>query len=102
MQERLPELRRFEENVEREVDAHAPRVREAAGRLEILEGELRVVVARVEFLDAEIDRIGAVGDGRPNGVETPGGGEQLRHGTARGGNGLLRAGDAPHACCDLA
>ena len=81
VEQRLAQLRRFEEHVEGEVDAGAARVRQAAGLLQVLEAQLCVVIARVEFLDAQVDRIGAVRDGRPNGVEAPGGGKELGHPT---------------------
>ena len=62
--ERVDELGRLDEDVEREVDAPAALVREAARLAELVEGELRAFVARVEALGAQIDGVGAVGDAR--------------------------------------
>ena len=75
--ERVGELARLDEHVEREVDAHAARVRERARLLELVERELRAFVARVEPLGAEVDGVGAVGDGGADGVERAGRGEEL-------------------------
>ena len=70
--------------LQREVDADAARRRERARLLQLVEGELRAVVARVEALGAEVHGVGAVGDGGPDGVERAGGGEQF--GGAAGGS----------------
>ena len=75
--ERVGELGGLDEDVEREVDAAAALVREAAGLAELVERELRALVARVEALGAEVDGVGAVGDGGANGVERAGGREEL-------------------------
>ena len=53
------------------------RVREAARLAELVEGELGAFVAGVEALGAQVDGVGAVGDGGAHGVERAGGGEQL-------------------------
>ena len=75
--ERVDELGRLDENVEREVDAAAALVRDAARLAELVEGELRALVARVEARRAQVDRVGAVRDGGADGVERAGGCEEL-------------------------
>ena len=79
--ERVDELGRLDEDVEREVDAPTALVRDAAGLAELVERELRAFVARVEPRGAEVDGVGAVGDGGANGVERAGGSEQLGDGS---------------------
>src|SRR4029450_13117220 len=51
--------------------------------LELVEGELRAFVPRVESLRAEVDGVRAVRDGGPDGIERAGRGEELRDGTRR-------------------
>ena len=80
----VPELGGLEENVEGQIDADAVGVRDLAGPPDVVEGELRAVVARVEALGPEVDGIRAVGDGRAHGLEAAGGGEELRHGLGHG------------------
>ena len=53
------------------------RVREPARLVQLVERELRAIVARIEALGAEIDRVGAIGDGGPRGVERAGGRKEL-------------------------
>ena len=84
--ERVGELGRLHEDVEREVDPRAARRARAARSLELVERELRALVARVESLGAEIDGVGAVRDGGAHGVERAGRGEELRDATS--GNAL--------------
>ena len=55
-------------------------VGEAAGLAELVERELRAFVARVEALGAEVDGVGAVGEGGAHGVERAGGREELGDG----------------------
>ena len=81
--ERVVELRGLDERVERQVHARAARVREAARLVELLEGELRAIVARIESLGAEVDGVGAVGDCCPCGIERAGGREELGDGARR-------------------
>ena len=71
--ERIRQLGRLDQRVEREVDARAARVREAARLVELLERELRAIVARIEPLGAQIDGVGAIGDRGPRGIERAGG-----------------------------
>ena len=73
VEQRIPQLGWLEEHVESEIDARTARVREAAGVPEVVERQLRPVVARIEPFDAEIDRIGTIRDGGPDCVERPGG-----------------------------
>ena len=76
-QQRVLELRRLEQDVEREVDADATRPRHRARLVELVERELGALVARVEAFDAHVDGIRAVGDGGANGVEGTGGSEEF-------------------------
>jgi hypothetical protein len=57
-------------------------VRQAAGLLQIVQRELRAVVAGVELLDAEVDGVGSVGEGGADGIETTGGSKKLWNRTA--------------------
>jgi hypothetical protein len=57
-------------------------VGESTSLVEIVEGQLGVVVAGVELLDAEVDRVGPVGEGGTDGVKATCGGEQLGDRTA--------------------
>ena len=57
-----------------------PLVRDAARLLELVERELRALVARVELLDAQVHGVGAVGDGGADGVEGAGGAQEFRAG----------------------
>src|SRR5207237_7025345 len=66
---RLDQLVRLDEHVEREIDAAAAAVRDAAGLGQLLERELRALVARIETLRAEVHGVGAVGNGRADGVQ---------------------------------
>ncbi len=76
--ERVLEFTRFRQDVEREVHTPAVAVRDETGLREVVEGELRALVPRVELLDTEIHGVGAVGDGGADGVERSGGGEEFR------------------------
>ena len=72
---------------------------EAAGLLQLVEGELRPVVARVELLGAEVDGVGPVGEGGTDGVEGARGGKQLwnwsHHGAQNSAGRLSATGRAP-------
>jgi hypothetical protein len=78
-------------------------VRQPARLLQLCEAQLRVVVTRIEFLDAQVDRIGAVRDGGANRLETPGGGEELRHRATVSPRpwGARRRGAPPTDCSSL-
>jgi hypothetical protein len=71
--ERVGQLRGLDERIQREIDARAACVRVAARLIQLGEGELRAIVARVESLGAQLDRVGAIGDRGPRGVERAGG-----------------------------
>ena len=81
--ERVGELGRLDQDVQREVDAPSALVREAARLADLVERELRALVAGVEALRAEIDGVGAVRQRRAHGVERTGGREELGDGEAR-------------------
>ena len=74
----LLELMRLDEHVEGEVDPHAARMGDGTGLRQLVERELRAFVAGVVHRRAEVDGVGAVGDGGAHGVEGAGGGEQFR------------------------
>src|SRR5512147_1515031 len=63
------ELGRLYQRIEREVDANPARMREPARNLELVEGELRSFVTRIETLSAEVHGVRAIGDGRTHRVE---------------------------------
>ncbi len=67
--QRVGELVRLDERVQREVDANATRRRERARALQLIERELRALVACIEALGPEVDRVGAVRHGGPDGIE---------------------------------
>ncbi len=67
--ERVDQLGRFDQDVEREVDAPLALVGDAASLGELVERQLRAFVARVEPRRAEVDGIRSVGHGGANGVE---------------------------------
>ena len=75
--ERLGELTRFQQDVQREVDAAAALVREPAGFGDLIQRELRAFVAGIEAIRAQIDGIGTVGEGGAHGVKRSSRGEQL-------------------------
>ena len=103
VEQRVPQLGGLEQDVEREVDARPAGVGEAAGLLELVEGELRPVVAGVEALGAEVDGIRPVREGGAGGVEGAGGGEELRsggHGFGRRFNHGQPASYEPNAARD--
>ena len=75
--ERLGDLVRQDDHVRGQVHPHAAQVREPAGIGERLEGEVLGASARVELVDAEVDRVGAVGDGGPERVGAARGREQF-------------------------
>jgi len=85
MLQRVVQLGRLEEDVERQIDPGPVRVRQAAGLLQVIQGQLRPLVAGIELLNAEVDRIGAVAERGTNGVEAPGGSEELRDGARHEG-----------------
>ena len=87
MMQRVVQLGRLEEDVERQVDPGPPpvRVRQAAGLLQVIQGQLRPFVPSIELVHAEVDRIGAVAESGTNGVEAAGGGEELRDGAEHEG-----------------
>ncbi len=83
-EERVDELVRFEERIEREIDTRAPTVCDAAGARKLIEGELRPFIPSIEPFCPEIDGVRAIRDGGANGLERAGGGEKLwdaGHGT---------------------
>ena len=82
MEQRFAQLGRLEEDVEREIDARAALVRQPAGLLEVVERQLRAVVARVELLDAQVDGVRPVCQGGANSIEAPRWGEQFGNGAA--------------------
>ena len=47
---------------------------------QLIQGELRALVARVEARGAQVHGVGAVGEGGADGVEGAGGGEELGRG----------------------
>ena len=73
--ERVRQLGWLEENVERQVNAPAALVRQAAGFANFVERELRPFVARVEALAPQVDGIGAIGERRANGIHRASGSE---------------------------
>ena len=73
----LDELAGLDEHIQCEIDAAAVAVGDTTRLGQLLERELRAFVARVEALGAQVDGIGAVGDGRANGVERTSGREKL-------------------------
>src|SRR5258705_13341848 len=92
MMQRLVELGRLEEDVERQIDPGPPPVRvcQAAGLLQVIQGQLRPLVPGIELVHAEVDGIGAVAERGANGVEAPGGSEEFRDGARH--EGKLAAG----------
>ena len=72
-QQRVDELGRLDEDVEREVDPSAAFVGDAAGLAELIQGELRALVARVEARRSHVDGVGAIRDRGANGIERSGG-----------------------------
>jgi hypothetical protein len=77
VRERVLQFTRLEEDVEREVDACAVSVGDEAGLFELVERELRALIAGVELLDTEVNGVGSVRDGGADGVEGAGWGEEL-------------------------
>jgi hypothetical protein len=75
--ERVHQLARLDEDVEREVDAPPARVRQQARLLQLVEGELGPLVTGVEAGGAQIDGVGPVGHGGANGIQGAGGREKL-------------------------
>ena len=71
--ERVCQLGGLDEGVQREIDARPARVREPTCLIQLVERELRAIVARIESLGAQINRVGAIGDRGPRGVERAGG-----------------------------
>src|SRR6185369_11408516 len=67
----------FDERIQREVDANATRRGDRARSLQLIECKLRALIAGVEALGAEVDRVGAVRHRRPDGIERAGRGEQF-------------------------
>ena len=72
------ELAGLDEGVECQIDAHATGMRQPARDLELIECELRALVASVVTLRAEVHSVCAVGDGRPHGIEGAGGRKEFR------------------------
>ncbi len=85
MLQRVVQLGRLEEDVERQIDPGAVRVRQAAGLLQVIQGQLRTLVSGIELVHAEVDGIGAVAERGTNGVEAAGGGEKFRDGAGHEG-----------------
>ncbi len=67
--ERVDQLGRLDQNVEREVDAPLALVGDAASLGQLVERQLRAFVARVEPRGAEVDGVRSVGHRGANGVE---------------------------------
>jgi hypothetical protein len=67
--ERVDQLGRLDQDVEREVDAPLALVSDAASFGQLVERQLRAFVACVEPRGAEVDGIGSVGHSGANGVE---------------------------------
>jgi hypothetical protein len=82
VRERVGQLGGLDENVERQVHARAPGVRDGARLLELVERELGAVVPRVELRRPEVDRVGAVGHGGADRLERAGRGEEFWDGAA--------------------
>jgi hypothetical protein len=72
VEQRLTQLVRLHEDVEREVDAGAAPMRDEATLFEFVEGELGAVVACVEPRRPEVHRVGPVRDRGPHGFERAG------------------------------
>ena len=77
MKEGVLDFVRLHEDVEREIHPRATLVRDQAGLLKIVEGQLGAFVTRVELLDTEVYGVGAIRDRRTNGVKGSCGGEEF-------------------------
>ena len=66
---RVGDLVRLDQRVQRQVDANAARRGERARAFQLIERELRALVAGIEALGPEVNRVGAVRDGRPDGIQ---------------------------------
>ena len=75
--QRVVQLARLDQDIEREVDPRPALVGHKARLLEFVERELGAFIPRVEVRGTTIDGVGAVGDGRPHGIERAGGGEEF-------------------------
>ena len=78
IRESLHQLGRLDQHVEGEVHACPTRMSDRTGLLQLIERELRALVAGVVHGRAEIDGIGAIGDGCAHRVERAGGSEEFR------------------------
>src|SRR5678815_2701225 len=67
--ERIFELVRLDQRVEREIDPDSSRVSESASGLELIERELSALVAGVIPLRAEVHGVSAVSDGGSHSIE---------------------------------
>jgi hypothetical protein len=73
------QLARLDQGVDRQLDTNAAGVREPARSLQLIERELRPLVAGIVSLRAEVYRVCAVGDCGPHGIERARGRKKFRY-----------------------
>src|SRR4051812_37676434 len=86
--ERVLELGRLYEGVERQIDPRPARVSEAACDRDLLQRELSTLITSVESLCAEVNGVGAIRNGSTHGIERARRGQQLRDLVLLGHNGI--------------
>jgi hypothetical protein len=85
----VPEFRGLEQDVQREIHAYVSRPSHRTRLIELVERELRPLIARIEAFDAHVHGIRPVRDGGANGVKRTGWGEKFEQRFWVSGFGLL-------------
>jgi hypothetical protein len=82
--QRVLKLRRFYKRVECQVYPNTAGMRDPTCGLELIQRELRALIASIESLGAEVYGVGAIRDCCANGIERSCGGKKLRYSGIRG------------------